>query len=182
VTTWFTSDLHIDHPFIAGNRGFAYLRAHDRAMMDGWNNNVKPGDNVVVCGDLFWPQWNPYTKAVWDVLNGSKVMIKGNHDRFLKKAKIPFKRIYNKSYKRDGKFYKHIVASHYPLRSWNRKRHGAIHVHGHCHAKLTPHWRMLDVGVDSAKILLGEWRPFSLEEVVYLTTYTSNAYVERKGY
>lgn len=166
VMYWFTADLHIDHTFMASMRGFTHTQAHDRAMMEGWNKAVHPRDVVVVCGDMFWSNY-PRVEEYWNALNGSKIMVKGNHDRWLKKVKVPYRRIYSKLIKREeGNTY--VVACHYPLRSWNRKRYGALHVHGHCHGKIVPHWRMMDIGVDVAKVMFDEWRPFSLNEVNYL--------------
>jgi calcineurin-like phosphoesterase family protein len=162
----FTADLHIWHPWAAGQRGFTYTQSHDRAMMEGWNKAVRPSDVVVVCGDMFWSNY-PQVERYWKALNGTKIMVKGNHDRWLKKIKIPSKRIYSKNIKRkEGNT--HVVACHYPILSWDRKRYGALHVHGHCHGKLLPDWHRMDVGVDVAYLMFGEWRPFSLDEVNYL--------------
>ena len=145
------------------------MAAHDCAMVEGWNNAVKGKDVVVVLGDVFWV-WNNETKNLWNnVLKGNKILVKGNHDHWLKKAKYPFRRIWNKSFKdEEGKFYRHVVGCHYPLLTWNRKRYGAIHVHGHCHGNILPYGGRLDVGVDVAKIMFNEYRPFSFEEVDYL--------------
>lgn len=171
VNWWFTADLHIDHTFMTKNRGFYWTQEHDQAIIEGWNSVVAPRDVVVVLGDVFWNMWNiDWYMNLWKKrLKGSKILVKGNHDRWAKKAKVPSKRIWNKTFKLEGGEKQHIVGCHYAIRSWNRKKHGAIHVHGHSHAKLLPHWHMMDVGVDAAKIILGEWRPFSLNEILYLT-------------
>jgi len=121
---------------------------------------------VVVCGDMFWSNY-PRVEEYWNALNGSKIMVKGNHDRWLKKVKIPHKRIYSKLIKRkEGNTY--VVACHYPILSWNRKKWGALMLHDHCHGKILPDGHRMDVGVDVAKLMFGEWRPFSLDEVNYL--------------
>jgi len=59
-----------------------------------------------------------------------------------------------------------VVACHYPLRSWNRRNYGALQLHGHCHGDLAPLTNQLDVGVDNAFKLLGEYRPFTENEVL----------------
>lgn len=59
--------------------------------------------------------------------------------------------------------------SHYPHLSWHHSAKGVIMIHGHEHASLNHlnvNVKRLDVGVDSAKKLLGEYRPFSIEEVI----------------
>ena len=162
----FTADLHISHPWMAGQRGFTHVLSHDRAMMEGWNNFVHPRDVVVICGDMFWGN-HQYVESYWKALNGNKIMVKGNHDRWLKSIKIPYKRIYSKLIKRkEGNTY--VVACHYPILSWNRKKWGALMLHGHCHGAILPDWNRMDIGVDVAHLMFGEYRPFSLEEVIYL--------------
>jgi len=63
--------------------------------------------------------------------------------------------------------------SHYPHATWHRSHRGSFHLYGHEHATfedkmnhLFPKRRSMDVGVDNAAILLGAYRPFSVEEVV----------------
>jgi calcineurin-like phosphoesterase family protein len=59
--------------------------------------------------------------------------------------------------------------SHYPHLSWYHASRGVIMLHGHEHGHLdhlNKDCRRLDVGIDTAKKLLGEYRPFSIEEVI----------------
>lgn len=163
---YFTADLHFDHPWITGHRGYDCITDMDNDLIRLWNETVKPNGVVVVMGDIFWTTHNMnYNLKIWEELNGNKIIVKGNHDYWLKKSKFPFKRIYQR------KLYDFfIVCCHYPLMSWNRKQHGAIHLHGHCHGTMPPLPNMLDVGVDNALIMLGERRPFTFKEALYLTT------------
>lgn len=59
--------------------------------------------------------------------------------------------------------------SHYAHRVWNHSHKGVIHLYGHSHDSLDRdgvfNGKSMDVGVDSAFRILGEYRPFSLEEV-----------------
>jgi len=59
-----------------------------------------------------------------------------------------------------------LTACHYPYEQWERQHYGWGHIHGHCHGRLPEKPLRLDVGVDSAKKLLGAYRPFKLEEIV----------------
>lgn len=54
---------------------------------------------------------------------------------------------------------------HYPMEEWNDRHHKSYMVHGHQHGKNTYKEGRLDVGMDNALKLLGEYRPFSYEEV-----------------
>jgi calcineurin-like phosphoesterase family protein len=167
---WFSSDQHFDHPWVSGQRGFHTTSAHDNALIEGWNKAVHRGDCVVVLGDVFWTNYKHIT-AIWNRLNGSKILVKGNHDgMWLKKHPMNHHKIYEHSYKIGGGPRQHVVACHYPMRSWNKRGKGAIHVHGHSHGKILPERGMMDVGMDVAKVMFDQWRPFSLEELIYLLT------------
>jgi calcineurin-like phosphoesterase family protein len=162
---YFTADLHFDHPYMAQDRGFPYVTKMDKHLIEMWNKTVKPNGVVVVLGDVFWTDHVDYNLKVWKELNGNKLIVKGNHDYWLKKAKLDCKRIYQR------KIYNfYVVCCHYPMMSWNRKQHGAIHLHGHSHGAIDPLPNMLDVGVDNALTMLGEYRPFTFKEILYLTT------------
>lgn len=58
--------------------------------------------------------------------------------------------------------------SHYSHRVWQGFHKGWIHLYGHSHSFLEylPHGKSMDVGMDNAKKLLGEYRPFSIEEII----------------
>lgn len=64
-----------------------------------------------------------------------------------------------------------ISMLHFPIECWTSRggRENSIHLHGHMHGTskeaLARVPKRLDVGLDNALILLGEYRPFSWEEV-----------------
>lgn len=60
----------------------------------------------------------------------------------------------------------HIHMCHYPIESWSKMHYGGTHAHGHQHAANKDIPGRLDIGVDKAKELLGEYRPFTIEEYV----------------
>ena len=53
------------------------------------------------------------------------------------------------------------------MRVWNKSHHGAYHLYGHSHDSMEDkEWgKSMDVGVDSAFRILGEYRPFSFDEI-----------------
>lgn len=63
--------------------------------------------------------------------------------------------------------------SHYSNVVWNKNHRGAIQLYGHSHSEAEP-WvdknmkghRSMDVGVDNAFKILGEYRPFSFDEIM----------------
>lgn len=52
MTTWFTSDLHLGHRFVAGTRGFPDTATHDETVLRNLREAVEPGDRLWVLGDL----------------------------------------------------------------------------------------------------------------------------------
>lgn len=57
--------------------------------------------------------------------------------------------------------------SHYAHRVWYGSHKGIIHLYGHSHDSLDSNYgKSIDVGVDSAKRILKEYRPFKLEEIM----------------
>lgn len=63
---------------------------------------------------------------------------------------------------------------HFPLAVWNKAHHNRIHLFGHVHGSYEGQGRSLDVGIDNAKKVLGEYKPFSQLDI--------NAYMENKKF
>lgn len=128
-----------------------------------WNKVVSVNDVVVIAGDSVWNARN-YDDArnrFFRHLNGSIILIKGNHDHWLKSAQE--KRYeYHKTINGQP-----ISVTHYPGRSWWGMGRGGWNLHGHSHSILEPWHNQLDVGVDNAAKLLGKYRPFSFNAVKY---------------
>lgn len=148
---WFTADNHFGHPAIIRhcNRPWKTAALMDEAMIEIWNQYVKPADTVVVLGDFSWDINMNAVLHMATKLHGQKIFVKGNHDRWFKKEK---RYMYNK--KIDGI---RCWCCHYPLASWP----SGINLHGHCHGKLAPHVNRFDVGVDTNP----EYRPYHFDEV-----------------
>lgn len=66
-----------------------------------------------------------------------------------------------------------FVLCHYAMAIWNKSHRGAIHLYGHSHSMAEP-WlnrnmpgrKSIDVGVDNAAKILGDYRPWSMDELV----------------
>lgn len=68
-----------------------------------------------------------------------------------------------------------LVLDHYFNAVFDMSHRGALHCYGHSHseieeyvAKIMPGMRAMDVGVDNAAKILGDYRPFHLPEIVNL--------------
>lgn len=157
---YFTSDLHFDHTNIMNHceRPFETVEDMNEALIYYYNKVVAKGDVVVIAGDL---TLNTNAKLVEEKflsrLNGNKILLKGNHDYWLKQKRY----LYHK--KVQGY---HLAVGHYPMRTWQGQRKGGFNLHGHSHGNLRPFYNQLDIGVDVAYKYFGEYRPFSLTEVI----------------
>ena len=99
----------------------------DAAMIENWNRAVRPRDRVIHLGDV---AINKKYLNVLGRLNGDKILIKGNHDKF----KLKVYTEYFKDIRGTHKFNSNFILSHYPIHpeclssnQWN--------FHGHIHHK-----------------------------------------------
>lgn len=78
---YITSDLHLNHANIIKycDRPFDNVWQMNKEIIKGWNSVVSEKDMTYVLGDIC-AYSNPFE---WlDMLNGRKILICGNHDRF----------------------------------------------------------------------------------------------------
>jgi calcineurin-like phosphoesterase family protein len=185
-----TGDHHFSHRKIIqySSRPFASIEEHDEALIAAWNKTVSINDTVYHLGDFTLGD-KKKARSFFDQLNGT-IKVLGNswhHDKSWLKAEnrrsIPFH--FDNS--RTGgsvtielpivvfeeiKIVKGqeqrlvVVMCHYPFREWDRSHYGSIHFHAHSHGALPWVANRLDVGVDNAFKLTGEYRPFELYEAV----------------
>ena len=79
---FFTSDLHFNHDkeFLWGPRGFKSSEEHDAAVIRNWNETVGNDDVVYVLGDIMMGADYELGLKKLSQLNGTIIIIKGNHD------------------------------------------------------------------------------------------------------
>lgn len=171
---WLVSDEHYSHANIIKycSRPFKDTVEMDQHLINQHNKVVKDGDTVYHLGDF---TFQPVTMVVEIVkqLNGSHMFIQGNHDHWFGEPDTDLKALPNKKYL--GRTMMHefkiegtkIVLCHYPMVTWNGAFRGSLQFYGHCHSNMESKYnrgKQMDVGVDNAYKLLGEYRPFSFEE------------------
>lgn len=160
---YFISDLHFDHKNILKyNAEFRSQWNTIEEMNEGliklWNETVSPQDEVYFLGDLTFKMKAQNYINILSRLNGKVHWIFGNHDnrseKLLNELKQHTKLVKFKGGKvgrlpllESASMYKEIkigeekvVLFHYPIKDWNGKDHGSIHLHGHTH--------QLDSGVE----------------------------------
>lgn len=176
---WFSSDSHFTHANIIKycNRPFAHVDEMDAHLISKINEYVKPGDTLYHLGDF------AFNRRSLDVYYNIRKQIKcktihfvfGNHDDTLEQKRDHLEKIfasYPEYLKEIDANHQRIVCCHYSLAVWNKSHKGAWNLYGHSHAeaedylnKAFPSRRAMDVGVDNAYKLLGEYRPFSFDEI-----------------
>jgi calcineurin-like phosphoesterase family protein len=157
MKTWVTSDLHFGHKNIMSfcpqtrarfNNDVTYMNS---AMAEEWNNKVEPEDLVYILGDVAFMSGSDAGRMMTR-LNGTKILIKGNHDRktLMDTTFVnAFAEIHDYlDVVYDGH---NIIMFHYPIAEWDRMHRGALHFHGHLHGGVSglEKYRALDVGMDS---------------------------------
>lgn len=157
MTTWITSDLHFGHKNVMKfcpqtrarfNDDVAYM---NNAMTEEWNNKAQPEDTVYILGDVAFMSGSDAGRMV-NRLNGTKILIRGNHDRKTLKDttfRSAFAEIHDYL---DITYDGHkIVMFHYPIAEWDQMHRGSLHFHGHLHGNVSglEKYRALDVGMDS---------------------------------
>ena len=192
-TIYFTSDLHFSHQSILKpeytDRGddlrkleaerdpdsawppSDLIERHNQWIIDTINSRVTKADQLYILGDLaFDSQWQ--AASLIDRLNGHRRLIPGNHDErkldfyaasgLFESVTMYAEVVYNK---------KRIILFHYPIAEWNAGHHSSWHLHGHTHGNFDyakanlQNKRILDVGWDNSKKVLGYYGPFSFEQI-----------------
>ena len=171
MTTWFTSDLHLNHRAVIrmNNRPFEDVRQMNDTIIQNINALVRPNDTLYLLGDLCHRTGiETGSELISRIKCKNKILVKGNHDKkwnpelFIEIC--DFKEIHETI---RGENY-HISAMHYPMLSWPKSHHGSIQLHGHIHSDglyniqmLEEGIRRFDVGVDA-----NNFYPVSLEQIL----------------
>lgn len=87
MTIWMTSDTHFGHGvLISGEmkRPFNTTAEMDRKLIKNINDSVAAEDILFILGDftMVSPERRSYVEGILRKLNGKKILILGNHDRF----------------------------------------------------------------------------------------------------
>lgn len=158
MATYFTADTHFGHGGALGlyRRPFASVAAMDAAMLQRWNELVRPGDEVWHLGDFALGRGGP---ALLEALCGTRRLVCGNNDGPVTRALPGWASVHDYvELTLDGVS---LVLCHYAFRSWNGMGRGAVNLHGHSHGRLSRQTRQVDVGVD-----VWAFRPVTLAQLL----------------
>ena len=120
---YYIADCHFGHGNLnirMDHRGFANADEMDSFMIDQWNKKIgNPNHEVVILGDFSIMRAEP-TMKILKKLKGKKILVTGNHDKFLKDPsfdKSLFKQITPYLELNDNK--RKIICCHYPVFCYN---------------------------------------------------------------
>jgi calcineurin-like phosphoesterase family protein len=137
---FFISDMHFGHEnaITFDNRPFRTLEEMKLELVRRWNAKVKPGDIVYVLGDMIWKLQDGEVHDLLQQLNGQIILIKGNHDRFVKNSKTKkilagIKDMDEISVTLKDGTVRRVVLCHYFMPFYLGARHNGIHLYGHFH-------------------------------------------------
>ena len=143
-------------------RPWASAAEGDAIMAANWNNTVSKGDKVYVMGDV---AFTPKDLKILESLNGSKVLIKGNHDTLELSKYAKYFRDVRAYHKLDNEILSHIPI--HPVSLWRAKRNASwLNIHAHLHAEEV----MLAQGVTDLRYFSCcveriDYTPISIDEI-----------------
>jgi calcineurin-like phosphoesterase family protein len=112
-------------------RPWASAAEGDAIMAANWNNTVSKGDKVYVMGDV---AFTPKDLKILGYLNGTKILIKGNHDTLQLSQYAKYFKDVRAYHKLDNEILSHIPI--HPLSLWRAKRNASwLNIHAHLHAE-----------------------------------------------
>ena len=152
----------------------------DRELFGNINSMVGENDTLYILGDFCWARGatdkivNIYAKYRNQIKCRRVYLIWGNHDpKQGTSGRDAVRRLFSGTYNLHSAHVQDdlVVMCHYAMLRWDRCHYGSFLAFGHSHGTLSEwidanisDYRGLDVGVDSAYKLLGEYRPFAFEE------------------
>ena len=147
--TFLISDTHFGHANILtfkkqnGDplRSFHNIVEHDEHLIEQWNKTVSPNDKVYHLGDIGFKNFTNLS-LILNRLNGTKVLIKGNHDNFkLSQYQQYFKDV------RASHILDKFILTHIPIHPESVGRWKA-NIHGHLHDNSLKDSRYFNVSVE----------------------------------
>lgn len=183
---WFSGDWHFGHTNITGPkvskwktgyRDFDSVHDMNKCLMQTINKYVKEDDVIYYLGDFAFGGHVNIPAYRHSIQCKTIHTLKGNHDDHLEKYKEHFTSIQDVCMLSIPPY--NFWLSHYAHRVWIGSHKGFIHLYGHSHDSIVDHGKSMDVGVDVAYRMFGEYRPFSMDEIVQIMNKKEIAFIDR---
>lgn len=195
---WFTADLHGYHKNIAGPKvsqwKSGYRNFDDEYQMTDCivqtiNKYVQHDDILYSLGDWSFGGVGKI-KKLRDQINCRTIHhLFGNHCENIKRNRkviddkdewFPrdcFTTVQDIIWDRIGG--REMFLSHYSHQVWPGSHKSVIHLFGHSHDSLQGLGKSMDVGVDVAYKMFGEYRPFSIDEIIHIMDKKQVSFIDR---
>ena len=172
----FWSDLHFGEENVCkvGLRSklFSSQQEWEEKCITSLCSNLKRGDVIYLLGDVGTKESLPRLKQA--IPRGvQSFLILGNHDPSINICKSIFGQDKVREIHQISIQGHQTILYHFPIIYWHKCHRGSLHLHGHVHDQKTelmqslfPEMRALDVCPESSIRWLGEFRPFSEDEVL----------------
>lgn len=161
MKTFLIGDTHFGHRNILSFKKkdgsmlrpyFSSIEEHDEYLISQWNKTVSVGDKVYHLGDVGFKNFTQL-KLIFDRLNGTKVLIKGNHDNFKLNQYAQIFKDVRGSHQLDKFILTHIPVHPSSLDRW------VANIHGHVHSNTLDDFRYVNVSVEN----LDDYTPIDFE-------------------
>ena len=166
MSAFVSSDWHLGHakmleflrPDGSRLRPFSCIEEMHETLIERHNKMVNKKDRVYILGDVAIPR---SALKLLDRFNGSKVLVRGNHDIFRLQDYLPYFHDIRGAFFRDGLIYTHI-----PVHTENLQGRyiGNVHGHLHCHRILDDN-KQIDERYFSACLEVNSFAPVALEDI-----------------
>lgn len=201
MNVWLTSDTHYGHTNIVSGvsswddtsqcRKFKTVAEMNDTIVKTFHKHVKHGDIVIHHGDWSFGGSHNIQEFFKKLPSVHFLLVLGNHDHNI--TKLPssdMRDMFDLGVIRSGhvriqdmsliKQPVDLFVSHYKHFVWEGSHKGYVHTYGHSHATAEHHviGKSMDVGIDNAFRLTGEYRPFNLNEVLELMSKRDIHYVD----
>ncbi len=170
---WFSSDWHLGHTNITGEkvskwksgyRDFNSVYDMNKDICNTINKYVKAEDTIYFLGDFCFGGHQNTPEYRKHIACQTIHFCRGNHDTHIDLYKDLFTSIQDVLTIKQSKHT--FFLSHYAHRIWLGSHKDVIHLYGHSHDSIPDYGKSMDIGIDVAKRLLKEYRPFSIEEII----------------
>jgi calcineurin-like phosphoesterase family protein len=158
------------------------------AIVNNINKVVHKNDTLWFLGDWCFGGKNNYyqiAREFRDRLRCQNInMIWGNHDH------RNIRDLFNECYDLFETYVngQRMVLCHYAMAVWDKSHRGSWQLYGHSHstmeewmAKAMPGRRSMDVGIDNAAKLIGDYHPFSFEEIAHIMNSKPGFFADHHG-
>ncbi len=168
---YYSADWHLSHKNIIKyeNRPFDNIDDMNQTLIYNHNSILTPDDIWFFLGDFSFANKDT-TAEVLSQLNGSKILIAGNHDRLILKQHKSLQSFFIavvKDYliiKDQGK---QILLSHIPIHNW-QKYNTNYHFYGHVHSGYH-RTKILDdatIGAFNVGVDVHDFKPVSFNQII----------------